>query len=358
MMAAAEDETILGLCSRYSPSGSEREAVDYLTGRMQALGYTRAYRDEIGNAVGIRGTGSRQVVLLGHIDTVPGEIPIRIEGDVLFGRGSVDAKGPLAAFTEATAAVEVPDGWQVVVIGAVGEEGDSRGARYILDRYAPQFTVIGEPSRWNRITLGYKGSAWAKIEVKRANFHTAGQGENACEAAFHLWDDLLKRADLFNRGRSQMFEQAQLTLRAFSSQNDGLEQCALLEVAVRLPLDLSPQGWYEQLEQACDDAQATYHKDSYAICAYRGEKNNALVRAFMKAIRGWGDTPGFVLKSGTADMNIVGPKWGCPMVAYGPGDSALDHTPNEHISLVEYRQGISVLRDVLEDLMQKVDKEK
>ena len=46
-------------------------------------------------------------------------------------------------------------------------------------------------------------------------------------------------------------------------------------------------------------------------------------------------------------MNVVGPAWGCPIVAYGPGDSALDHTPDERVELAEYLLAIDVLRDVL-----------
>jgi LysW-gamma-L-lysine carboxypeptidase len=46
-------------------------------------------------------------------------------------------------------------------------------------------------------------------------------------------------------------------------------------------------------------------------------------------------------------MNIVGPAWGCPIVAYGPGDSALDHTPDEHLDLAEYERAIDVLARVL-----------
>ena len=49
-------------------------------------------------------------------------------------------------------------------------------------------------------------------------------------------------------------------------------------------------------------------------------------------------------------MNVVGPGWQCPIVAYGPGDSSLDHTPNEHIRLDEYWQAVVVLESALRRL--------
>jgi LysW-gamma-L-lysine carboxypeptidase len=60
-----------------------------------------------------------------------------------------------------------------------------------------------------------------------------------------------------------------------------------------------------------------------------------------------------LLKSGTADLNIVAPRWGCPALAYGPGDSRLDHTPEERISLHEFHRSVSVLKTVLRRLTQE-----
>ncbi|MDF3017406.1 MAG: N-acetyl-ornithine/N-acetyl-lysine deacetylase, partial [Thermomicrobiales bacterium] len=77
-----------------SLSDQERPAVVELCRQMEARGF-RAEIDAAGNAIGTIGSGSRQVVLLGHIDTVPGHIPVRIENGELWGRGAVDAKGPL-----------------------------------------------------------------------------------------------------------------------------------------------------------------------------------------------------------------------------------------------------------------------
>ena len=52
-------------------------------------------------------------------------------------------------------------------------------------------------------------------------------------------------------------------------------------------------------------------------------------------------------------MNVIGPRWKRPIVAYGPGDSSLDHTPEEHLDLEEYLAAIRVLERVLERLGKK-----
>ena len=96
-------DTLIGLVKHYSPSGQEQGAVEWLVERMQALGFDEAFADDAGNAVGMMGNGPKQVVLLGHIDTVPGEIPVHMDDNILYGRGSVDAKGPLACFVDAVA---------------------------------------------------------------------------------------------------------------------------------------------------------------------------------------------------------------------------------------------------------------
>lgn len=338
-------ETLTGLVACYSPSGRERPAVAWLVARMQALGYHQAFVDEAGNAVGVLGTGSRQVVLLGHIDTVPGEIPVRLEGDVLHGRGSVDAKGPLAAFVDAVAAAGVCPGWQFVVIGAVEEERDSEGARYVAGRYHPDFAIVGEPNQWSRVALGYKGSAWAQIRLCRPQAHTASGEQTAAEAAVELWLKIQHFAATYNASRPKVIDQLLPTLRGLDSDSDDFEQRASLRVGVRLPPGLTSQDWYQQLRDLLGDA--ILEPLGFPVPAWASEKNTPLVRAFLAAIRAQGAEPRFVYKTGTADLNIVAPVWNCPAVVYGPGDSALDHTPHEHIQLEDYRRAVAVLTAVL-----------
>jgi LysW-gamma-L-lysine carboxypeptidase len=333
-----------GLIEIYSPSGQEADAVAYLVRQMQAAGLAASV-DAAGNAVGVAGEGPATIMLLGHIDTVPGFIPVAQEGDRLNGRGAVDAKGPLACFVAATARVAARvRGWRVVVIGAVGEEGDSRGAQFVKDQFRPAFTIIGEPSGWERVTLGYKGSAWFAYEVRRTLAHTAAQSESACEAAVAYWNGVAAWATGRNAGLARTFEQASPTLRAMTSGSDGFVEQAGLRFGIRLPPDLSVAQADEALRSLLNDAELTLLE---GVPAYRGGKNTPLVRAFLAAIRQVGGSPSFTVKSGTSDMNVVAPAWGTPILAYGPGDSSLDHTPEEHILISEYRRAIDVLEAAL-----------
>src|SRR5712692_9791077 len=95
------DSLLSGLLEAYSPSHEEQQASEYLARWKRSAGFDQVFVDEAGNAVGILGDGSQEIVLLGHIDTVPGYITVEARDGKLYGRGSVDAKGPLATFAAA-----------------------------------------------------------------------------------------------------------------------------------------------------------------------------------------------------------------------------------------------------------------
>ncbi len=344
---AACESLLRDLVSVPSPSHDERAAVGFLVEWMVRHGYDDAHIDAAGNAVGVIGAGPREIVLLGHIDTFAGNPAVRQDGRVLYGRGTVDAKGPLCTFAAAAASARLPDNVRLIVVGAVEEEAaSSKGARHITASLSPEMCVIGEPSRWDRITLGYKGRLLLDWAWRGPLAHSAGQVPLPPEHAFEFWRTVRDYVDGVNAGRERLFERLDAALQNVNSGQDGAYGWATATVGFRLPPGIDPHELAADLQAVCavDGATIDAHGMEYA---YVGASDSALSRAFRGAIRAEGGRPAFVHKTGTSDMNVVGRVWDCPMIAYGPGDSALDHTPDEHIDLDEYLQAVRVLRAAL-----------
>jgi LysW-gamma-L-lysine carboxypeptidase len=350
------------LVSIPSLSGEEAEASAWLADWMARHGFD-AQVDTAGSAVGTRGRGPRRILLLGHIDTFPGQLPVRREKDWLYGRGTVDAKGPLCAFAAAAADVDVPPGWQVMVVGAVEEEAaTSRGARHIvsaLEQTPPEMCIIGEPSSWDRLTLGYKGRLLTEIRLRAPFAHSAGQLPLPAERGVGLWNRVVTYCADFNQGRDRAFDRLDPSLRHFVTNDEGAYGTVHMSLAFRLPPGLAPDTLAEAMRATLSaDLQATTSDPTASVgltfsgaeVAFQAEKNTALVRAFLSSIRQQGGQARFVNKTGTSDMNVVGPVWKCPICAYGPGDSKLDHTPQERIHLPEYVRAIGVLQGMLHTL--------
>ena len=336
-----------------SLSRQERPLAEFLVAAMTELGFDEAFIDEAGNAVGARVTehapvGSRDIVLLGHMDTVPGRIPVRLDGDLLYGRGSVDAKGPLATFIIAAAQAALRPDTRLIVVGAVEEEAPtSKGARYARDHYAPVACIIGEPSGWDAVTLGYKGCLVVNYSYQQLSGHTAGPIGGVAEVAAQWWQTLLSHAAQFNRGHQRLFDQLLPSLRRINTSSDGLTDAVDASVGFRLPPHFDLDDLEHFVRSSAGDARVEFIGREVA---WESPRDSELARAFVAAIRDAGARPTLKLKTGTSDMNVVGPAWQCPIVAYGPGDSKLDHTPNEHVSIREYHQAIDVLQRVLEAL--------
>ncbi|MCC5821672.1 MAG: [LysW]-lysine hydrolase [Planctomycetes bacterium] len=333
-----------------SVSGSEAAAVRVFVRHAAAMGFETEI-DAAGNGLAHRGASAAgaavHIVLLGHIDTVPGHIPVRIEDGVLHGRGSVDAKGPLAAMLVGAANAELPAGVRVTVAGAVGEEtADSPGARHLAGQFRPDACIIGEPSGWDGVTLGYKGRLIGRLVCERSCAHTAGPGLSAADEVLAWWWRILADVESFNGDRARVFERIQASVRGLSGGSDGLTEAAVLEAGFRLPPGVDPHELAQRLEALAGDGCGVTWRGHEV--AHATDRNDPVVRALSGAIRSLGATPRPKLKTGTADLNVVGPVWGCPIAAYGPGDSSLDHTPEERLDIAEFARSVGVLQRGME----------
>jgi [amino group carrier protein]-lysine/ornithine hydrolase len=322
-----------------SPSGEEGELAAFLASEMAGLGF-RSHVDGAGNAVGEIGCRDDPLILLlGHMDTVPEPIPVREEGGVLYGRGAVDAKGALAAFVCAASALkDLPA--RVVVVGAVEEEtASAKGARHLLDRYEPQAVIIGEPSGWSGVVLGYKGRVGLVLEVTRRPTHSSSPAEKAVEAAVAFWNRLTRHLDALDPARG-LFHRPTGTLCRL----DGSLDHARLEATCRIPPGFDVEGLMRFLDDERGQDTLVVEEATHAVVM---DRTVPPARAIVGAIRRHRGTPVFKLRGGTSDMNVAAERWPAAMVAYGPGDSSLDHTPQERLDLEEFLRAIKVLEDAV-----------
>jgi N-acetyl-ornithine/N-acetyl-lysine deacetylase len=240
----------------------------------------------------------------------------------------------------------------VIVSGAVEEESaTSRGARALAERYRPSACIIGEPSGSQAVTIGYKGRLLVEYSLTRQVHHSAGLQQNSNEVAVAFWNRVCDHAAEWNEqyAAHSAFAALMPSLRSINSSQDGLEEQTQLLIGYRLPPDYDMRDLRARLEQWAYEDEARINFSGEEI-AFQSTRTTFLSRAFLSAIRAAGGQPVFKHKTGTSDMNVVGPVWGQNIVAYGPGDSRLDHTPQEHIQISEYIQAIDVLEMVLREL--------
>jgi LysW-gamma-L-lysine carboxypeptidase len=354
----------------YSPSGKEEEISLFLADEMKKLGF-RVRRDEVGNVIGEVGEGSPVILLCGHMDTVEGEIPVRVEDGQLYGRGSVDAKGPLAAMIVA-ASKFVADGFpgKILVVGVVDEEKGGTGIQHFVESgIQPDYAIFGEPSGLEKIVFGYKGIVTVKVTVETPSGHSAAPWlfDNAIEKAMEFWRQI-RKLHLREEKLKSRFYSITSCLTGIKGGNTSASfipsHCEIV-VQLRIPPQLTPEVVFEEVKRKIDRYKATNPKVTVSVemvdvaKAFEADRRSVIVRALAWGIRKTTlNYASFSRKTGTGDMNVLGNALKIPVVTYGPGDSRLDHTPNEHIDIQEYLKSIEVLKKALKKLPDFVKKQK
>jgi LysW-gamma-L-lysine carboxypeptidase len=340
-----DEQAATGLLQRMleipSPSGGEGELARYLAKTMTALGFA-AHVDDTGNLVAAidRGPGPH-VMLLGHLDTVPDQIPVRSSAGRLYGRGASDAQGPLAAMICAAASATEFRG-RISVIGAVEEEVPSaRGAVAIRETYPrPDACIIGEPSGGSTVVIGYKGKLDLRYAAECPSAHTTSPEPKASELVADCWTAL---KDILGPMDHTAFARPAATLESFSGDTAQAEA----KLGVRIPPGFDVDALLGELRERVPGGTLTVLG---ARSPYVADRRNPVIRALSAGIRRQSAKPTLVLKTATSDMNTLGEVWDMPMASYGPGDSKLDHTADENILLADYFFAIAVLSGALIEL--------
>jgi len=165
-----------------SITGNEAAVGNCVYGELCRLGYQTAKMPVEGdrfNLYAVPEAGSRKpqaapsVTFSTHMDTVPPFIPSSEDESRIYGRGSCDAKGIIAAQIAASERLR-QQGVRVGLLFVVGEERDSLGAD-VANKHAPsgcRFLVNGEPTE-NRIALASKGTLRVEVTARGKMAHSA-----------------------------------------------------------------------------------------------------------------------------------------------------------------------------------------
>ena len=163
-----------------STSGNEAAVGNYLYGELCRVGYHTCRIPVENDRFNLYATSPEQphpkVVFSTHMDTVPPFIPSSEDAARIYGRGSCDAKGIIAAQIAASERLR-QQGIYVGLLFVVGEERDSQGAKVANDYAASQpeqskYLVNGEPTE-NRIALASKGTLRVEVTASGRMAHSA-----------------------------------------------------------------------------------------------------------------------------------------------------------------------------------------
>jgi acetylornithine deacetylase/succinyl-diaminopimelate desuccinylase family protein len=305
-----------------------------------------------------RGPGPH-LLFCGHLDTVPPNdgaavdfFSAKIEGGRMFGRGTVDMKGALAAMAGALAGIHGSGGLgagRVTLAAVIDEEMESLGAEaLILSGFKADGCVVGEPTG-NRIAIGHKGLEWLEVRFigRAAHGSTPEAGVSAIAAAAHFAS--LVETELvpgFERRRDPVLGLPAVNLGTIQ----GGQQPSMVAAECRIQLD---RRWVttETVEQVFQDLEELLARVRAARPGLKTElarmpegmatmvhgplvidPGHPLVRAARGALAEEGlDAGGTTVFPAWTDGALIAREAGIPTLIWGPGELSLAHSAEESV---------------------------
>jgi len=303
-----------------STTGREQEAGTWLAARLETLGY-RVTRQAVadGRFNVFARIDDPLVTLSTHFDCVPPFFPSEVRGDRLFGRGSCDAKGILAAQLAAAERMRAGGERRVGLLFVVGEERGSDGA--VVANASPggsSFLINGEPTD-NRLGTATRGILRIKLTARGRAAHSAApeHGESAIDK---LLDALIRMRQL------RWPENRDLGATFYT--------IGLIEGGVA-PNVISPSAAAEVMFRTVGSADEVL---SAARALEPAVSIEEVLRVPMVRLHTIEGMPTAVFPF-TTDVPLLD-RWGTPML-YGPGSFLVAHTAEEHLSMQELENAIA-----------------
>jgi len=316
-----------------SISGNERAVGEFLLAHLSSLGYATTRMEVTPERFNVYASvpgRTPAVVFSTHMDTVPPFIPSSEDGDHIYGRGSCDAKGIIAAQIAAAGRLRKEGSISAALLFVVGEERDSQGAA-VANRHAPgsRFLINGEPTE-NHIAIASKGTLRVELTARGRMAHSAYPelGESAIDKLLDVLERL-RRMELPNHP-----EVGPSTL------NIGIIEGGQ---APNVVPDFARAHLLYRLVGPSDDLK---HRILETV-GNRTEVNFVLEIPFMR-LRTVDNIPTMVAAF-TTDIPGLS-NWGEP-VLLGPGSIHVAHTDREYLAKRELHEAVELYCRVAKKLM-------
>jgi acetylornithine deacetylase len=303
----------------------------------------------------------RTLMFCGHTDTVGVAgmadpfTPITRDGR-LYGRGSQDMKGGVAAMIGAAGALAhrgLPSG-RVVVAAVVDEEHSSIGADALVAKWRADAAVVTEPTDL-AVAVGHKGFEWIQIAVSGRAAHGSRPAEGQ-DAILRL-GRVLARLEALDRRLQQQPPHPLVGVASLhaSSISGGREwscypDAAILQMERRTRPGESPAAGIHEIEAICkglseeDPSFQARAEQVFTRPAYEIQASHELPRALAASVAHIGAAPTFTGATFWTDAAVLG-QAGIPSVLFGPGGAGL-HSTEEYVVLAE----VLSCRDALVEL--------
>jgi LysW-gamma-L-lysine carboxypeptidase len=321
------------------------------------LGFEQVHIDSVGNIIASKGTGEPRILLCGHMDTVPGQVPIRIEDQLIYGRGASDAKAPLIAMLLAASEFPKQSG-TVIFAGVVDEEGNATGVKQLVkSKIGVDYAIFGEPSGIDNITVAYKGRLAIRLTCDIGNSAHASApwlARNSIVEMYDFWraieNELERVGTAENKAKSISCSLTEIS--GGSSHNVTPQKCKIT-IDIRVPTVTTCETVIRQVDTVITKIASDKHvKATYRIEdrtePFEADHSSPLVRALLLSVLDVRKRrPMLLRKTGTGDMNVLGHSLKIPVITYGPGDPHASHTSDEHVNIDEYVSSIEVYERAL-----------
>jgi len=342
----------------YTPSRSEAQLANLIKEKcLDDLGFEKVNIDSVGNVIATKGNGTPRILLCGHMDTVPGQIPVRIDSGFLFGRGASDAKAPLISMLLACS--EFKQRGTIIFAGVVDEEGNATGIKELVkNNLSIDYAIFGEPSGINRITISYKGRIALKLTcdvLDSAHASAPWLSKNSIEEVFEVWK--LLRAEISAKydktdNKSKSVSLSLTEISGGSSHNVTPQKCKVT-IDIRVPNGVKCLEILNHLDTSIRNisemrkVKITYRIEDMTE-AFEADHSSPLVRALSLSILDVCKVRSVLLrKTGTGDMNVLGNSLNIPVVTYGPGEPHVSHSKDERVEIQSYLTSIEIYNRAL-----------